>query len=691
MSRYTYLNDEKFLKVFDCENRKEQYIKIIVLDFTTERPIANIEGKSTSGSCNLSGTSNMRRTASCSLVVDPDGITSVDGKDFVGYGNITEVQNLISMNKKVRIETGFKNTLKNITEWETYKNYNIIWFPLGTFVIKAANVSKNNSEINISLTLNDKCALLNGDMGGVIPAATVFSEMEDYNETGTERIVKKLLIKDIIKNLVVEFGGENPNNVFITDIQDYVVKVMKWNGSTNVILRNATNNDEKYLELASSENPATNADVEFTQGQDIGYTVAPFVYPGTLECNAGETVAAMLDKIKNVLGNFEWFYDIDGRFHFQEIRNYLNTSQAKTLLDLKESDYLSSNVLQKSVYTFDEDNKILLTSISNSPQFQNIKNDFTVWGIRKIMSGASKPIRYHLAFAKKPDISTEERRAIIYTDYRGLQALIPIIDGNLETERPSTESDKKKYYYDGTDIWSWSKERNAFVTRPGYSIITLDPPKDWRTELYYQGLWNGQKTFNENPYLSELLAEWPKIFDFKNNKFKEDIDPTEYEYWLDFLEGSEGGSSSISQFSINNIGRRAKVVTDNNSNCLFAAKPPEYIYVEADGDTKEEIENAGFREVIQVSPDMYRYITLGGSQNPAFDKIKELITQFTSYNESVSISVIPIYHLEPNTRISVVDTDIGVQGDYLIKTISLPLAIGGTSSISAVRCLEKTI
>ena len=74
MTNYPYLVDENFLKDFDNENFKQQFIRITVLDFQKEYPIASIEGKSTAGSCNLSGTSNMRRTASCTLVVDPDGI-----------------------------------------------------------------------------------------------------------------------------------------------------------------------------------------------------------------------------------------------------------------------------------------------------------------------------------------------------------------------------------------------------------------------------------------------------------------------------------------------------------------------------------------------------------------------------------------------------------------------------------------
>ena len=216
MSNAPYLHNKDFLKRLDIESHKIQYIRIKVLNFQ-EQVIASIEGKATGGSINLSGTSNMRRTANCSLLVDPNGIQRQGYSQPQQYYNITEVENLISLNKKIRLETGFINTLKFFGD-NNYPDYDIIWFPLGTYVIKTANVSKNNSGINISLTLNDKCALLNGDMGGTIPAATIFSEDEAYSYRGDQRQVKKILIKDIIRNLVVEFGGESPDNIIIEDI-----------------------------------------------------------------------------------------------------------------------------------------------------------------------------------------------------------------------------------------------------------------------------------------------------------------------------------------------------------------------------------------------------------------------------------------------------------------------------------------
>jgi hypothetical protein len=51
-------------------------------------------------------------------------------------------------------------------------------------------------------------------------------------------------------------------------------------------------------------------------GTIAGYRTTDLVYPGDLISNIGESITSMLDKIKNILGNFEYFYDINGKFIF---------------------------------------------------------------------------------------------------------------------------------------------------------------------------------------------------------------------------------------------------------------------------------------------------------------------------------------------------------------------------------------
>ena len=150
--------------------------------------------------------------------------------------------------------------------------------------------------------------------------------------------------------------------------------VMKWRGSTPLYLINDNGNYRMTTNFADAQGYAYQM---FEYGEDVGFIYTDFTFPEELIGDAGSTVCSILDKIKNVLGNYEYFYDVDGNFHFQEIKNYLNTTQPKVELDkLTKDDYVLDMSKGKTVYNFD--NSILVSSYSNTPQYQMIKNDFVV-------------------------------------------------------------------------------------------------------------------------------------------------------------------------------------------------------------------------------------------------------------------------------------------------------------------------
>ena len=79
----------------------------------------------------------------------------------------------------------------------------------------------------------------------------------------------------------------------------------------------------------------------------------------------------------------------------------------------------------------------------------------------------------------------------------------------------------------------------------------------------------------------------------------------------------------------------------------------------------------------------------GGSAKSAYDEIKKQLYQYTTFNEQVSLTTLPIYYLEPNTRITIKDIKTGISGDFMIKSISLPLDINGTMNITCTKALER--
>ena len=104
---------------------------------------------------------------------------------------------------------------------------------------------------------------------------------------------------------------------------------------------------------------------------------------------------------------------------------------------------------------------------------------------------------------------------------------------------------------------------------------------------------------------------------------------------------------------------------------------------------REECKQRG-QEWSQVNDNVYSMLEVGGGFRSAFDQIKRQLFQYTNYNEQISLTTLPIYYLEPNTRISVEDSESGIYGDYIIKSISFSLDINGTMNLSCTKAIERS-
>lgn len=669
-NNYPYLKDSSFLKSFDSIRNKEQYVKITVLNFE-EKPIQAIEGRVTGGTLNLDGNSAVRRTCNLSMVA-------------TDYENdLTNINNLLSINKKIELEIGFLNTTTY------YTNFDIIWFPLGVFVITAPSISHATDGVNISLQLKDKMCLLNGECGGILPASVTFHEYETVDENGQYVIVQPTIYQ-IIQELVNHYGGEQLAKIIISDVDTRIKKVMKWVGSTPFyIISHAVNGEIQYIPTTdANEAAAASSYKTYEYGSDIGYIYTDFIYPGELIGDAGNSVCTILDKIKDTLGNYEYFYDINGNFVFQEIKNYLNTSQSTVELDkITNGDYLMDMSKGKAVYQFDD--CTLFTSCSNSPQYSMIKNDFIVWGIREDAEGNTFPIRYHLAIDKKPTIGNEYN-VFFYTDKND-----NLVKAKCPMEYPNSSQFPKVgmqevFYMDMSTkkIYEWDTINKVYneITVGLKTIKTTD----WRTELYLQGSVAEPLGRDSNYYYTELKNEWPKLYDTENGVFFDEVlkYPSDIDFYLDFIDST----AAISELSIVNIGRRTKVINDDSINCVFEPEIPDLVLLNMEDenidDLREECENKG-QDYIQLSGNLYSMITGGGTANSAYNLVRELLYQYTSYNESISINSIPIFYLEPNTRITVRDAQSGIYGDYMINSISIPFDVASTMTLSCTRALER--
>ena len=376
-----YLTDSKFLSMLDEMRIKKHYAKITVLSFVDEKPLREIQGIATAGSVTVNGQAALRRTISLT-------VSGIENEN-----DINNIENIISINKKVKIEVGLENP------FEDYKDYgDIIWFPLGTYVINQATTSTTASSANISISGKDKMCMLDGTCGGTLPSAVTFHETQHEDDNG-DIFIEQVPIFTIIKECVTHFGKEPEQNVIINDV-DMTAKL-----STKYVGQNPIWFSKDYKSFVISESAPEDENFlqhKFIYGQDVGYQETDFTYPGELVFSAGDTVTSVLDKIIESLGNYEYFYDLDGHFIFQQKKNYLNYYYTP-ITQINDNYYIKAFSDSKYYYTFIDAKDAL--SYYNSPKYENIKNDFIVWGDKTNANGVTKTIQYHLAIDEKPQIN----------------------------------------------------------------------------------------------------------------------------------------------------------------------------------------------------------------------------------------------------------------------------------------------
>lgn len=1065
--KYEYLNDRVFLKKIDELKVKEYFSKIILID-QNENEIGEQTNSIISGNINIDGNSTIRRTCNLSVAINEQ------------LGDIEDAKSIFSIGTKLKIEVGIKNTTS------FYPNFDIVWFPVGIYVICDASASYSNSGYTIDLQLKDKMCLLNGECGGTLPASVTFDKEESYDSSTDTIVTKRPTIYQLINEIVNHWGGEQLGNIIVNDIDEKIKRVVSivkqdtlykckykekyptyYNGeqmmsyfaelnlidttietdtttirkilgqdtfcktivtnmknyysgeglkkSLTTELNNYLKDIDDFFKEKATENPAflqvdnisteldfdlllayyclckqttvdgniifkidenkrsneknfkaalnqllntifneydlslrpfpgvfssttlvvdsfikllqndlipsviqdnnsriflanyawekkdglrttlgnyLNASVngsplqvneatltkkvntlrknlfrrvddvynmlkdhvnagddvtsyfklknhellddtkianiinnvldtetkkikkitqknivnivcsfdnlqltteqlnkwnsaaiknyqswttnsiilgtkDFEIKQDVGYEYVDFVYNQDLIIDAGGTVCDALDKIKNYLGNYEYFYDEEGHFVFQEIKNYINTSLSSIAEETGNYNELFSN---PQGYKYEFNNSNIIASYTKAPQYNLIKNDFLIWGIKDGSSSDSKiPIRYHLAIDEKPtfDMSFLKNKAIFvdtedfgFNPNRELNIRVPKRNsqGNYyntvkdQTQMYNNNLDKDMIYKIQTFIgWSkltdqqkdihgnyfsyipkkdvtftetyplyfiWDKDIKKWLhysTGRFYYFTTDKNPKldrnycilsnngadlDWRTQIYLFGLFDETSSGFDNYYYTELVNEWSKIYEFKKTSDNDDFNtmiisikeeaketPTTLSYFIDLISST----SELNQFSVQNIGRRTKVINEDDINCIFEPDIKDIYYIRSDDpDIEKIIEKCGDAPYFIISGDIFdTYFSTGGTFNSAYNQARNLLLQSTKYNTSITMTTLPIYYLDVNSKIFVSEEQAHINDQYMISNISYSLDGNATMTISATQLIDS--
>ena len=676
-----YLFDKEFLKELDNHNNHEIYVRVIALTVNDE-PIEMIEGRATGGSVNIDGTSAIRRTCSVSLIANDININ-----DFY-WG----------LNNKFKLEIGLKNYIN-----PTYPD--IIWFKQGTYVITSFNTNLATNSFTISISGKDKMCLLNGDIGGSLPASIDFGVEEYYDKQNNITTRKKIPIKTIIREMIHSYALEPYYNIIINDLDAYGLELLEYRCDTPMYLlydvsmgeyiqytydnkmpcvvvgtgASATLDSlEKYnarvdlldgnygtqVRLLNGTKIYTVSKVEY--GQTAGYRLTDLTYPDDLISSVGESITSILDKIVKMLGNFEYFYDLDGRFIFQKKKTYIDTAWSPIVKEEYDK-YVQDAVDTDNGIAYYFHNGNLIKSFQNTPNLNNLKNDYAVWGMRKGVSSAEIPVHYRYAIHKKPeryvafsgniyDISEYNWRELIYqmaNDY---------------------------YLYGQEDDYVYRLMlNNPDMCRNGYTGY-----EQFYTDM--QGFWR------------DLYDPTPGAADYDSNTYwnKEiQSNPDRLNFWIDFLDSSDenGKGSELDAYSISAIGDRSKVVNDTDVKSIYFRSVPNLIFTthdELDRDFDYWTDMTGYTFAFMDNNKVnFSYFTISTQGKSAKEALDELIYNHSYCIETINLSCIPIYYLQPNTRISVVDDSSKINGEYLISRITIPLNYNGTMSIAATKAPSR--
>ncbi len=760
--------DRDFLLELDKVRSKTVYARITALTFD-ERPIETVEGKITQGSVSVDGSSALRRTCSLTIVAQ-----DVQYNDYY-WG----------LNTKFKLEVGLENVINS--------NYpDIIWFNQGIYVLTSFSTAHNTNSYNITLQGKDKMCLLNGEVGGSLTSSIDFGTIEE--EVNGIWTITKIPIKTIIKTMVNFYAGEPYHNIVINDLDDYGLELLEYRYDVPMYLYRSVNSDtfdnilmngstvcyveeidgtitKKTLDeldtteldmlvdtLKGSRDPRpicfeTDGDwyyvAKIEYGQTAGYRQTELTYAGDLIANIGESVTSILDKIRDMLSEFEYFYDVDGQFVFQKKKSFVNTLWTPIAADGEGETYVD-NYMHSSAYSYVFNEGELISAFNNKPDLLNMRNDYSVWGQRTGASGAAINVHMRYAIDNKPEyykacdgtvyVSQDGEFAAIaeaiVTDWRELiyqmakdyykhnereeyVSMLMINNGDLY---PYGRTGYEQYYSDLEAFWRdlYNPELDSTIEESQKKVDAkidevntikrkvdqyqryLSSNEELSDEELAQAQLNYTNAVQELAVLESELAALNKELDTveknKLNYFVDDILDSEklywnravYErpetlnFWFDFLDQD----GELSQFNVKNVGTRTKAVNESSVKSIYFRETPEVIFKTS----QEEAFIEGAYKYIQIpSYNIEEMFSISAQGKSAKDKIDELIYQHSYCIESATITTIPIYYLQPNTRVYIRDDNSGLCGDYIISKMTIPLAHNGQMSITATKAAENII
>lgn len=483
------LFDTDFLKKLNEQHNHIIYARIISLNFS-ELPLEQIEGRVTGGNINIDGSSAIRRSCSLTFTAKDlklhDYYWSLNTKIKVEIGLQNDINDnydkIIWFPQGIYLITSFNisQATNNYTVSITGKDkMSLLNGEIGGYLGLQTTFDKYDESITSAtdptkieevVTHKELIKRIITDLVntyGHEPFSNIiindldiyglnqldFNKWEDsggtemylvYDETTSScnEVVNSLRkLTNYIFEGCLTMKVSDESTWSLIHFKDYLSVNKTSDADITYFTKTALNsNDEASLEgLDQKEKDRLKEDilshrysiVKIISGQICGYAAQDLIYDEDLIGNSTDTVTSVLDKIVKKLGEFEYFYNLDGQFVFQEKKTYVQSSW-NNLISTNKDSYVDPNEASKYLtYSFEGSN--LITSFQNNPNINNIKNDYIIWGEKTSSLSSTKiPIHAHYAIDKKPKY------------YRTLAGVEYVTDSNLSDKLKALNNYEKK-------------------------------------------------------------------------------------------------------------------------------------------------------------------------------------------------------------------------------------------------------
>ena len=160
--------------------------------------------------------------------------------------------------------------------------------------------------------------------------------------------------------------------------------------------------------------------------------------------------------------------------------------------------------------------------------------------------------------------------------------------------------------------------------------------------------------------------------------------PEKVNFWFDL----SSGSGALKNYRICDIGDRMKATNDSKITSIDYKPAPEIIFYYPDEEIKRtQNDGLGDYSFLQLGGPIQNVASISSKSKTSIQLLQEQLYKYAYCVETVTITTLPFYTIQPNTRVFINSSIEGLTGEYIVTKFTQPLTYNGTMQITAVKAV----